>query len=114
MVTSDPEIGQLILDLAEKKKPKSLPITVREFLENPEDFAFTLFDDADDEGFGYYASSEESDMELDSDEESVSDAGHLDISCTDESDSEMELDSDSSSSNSPRFELNSDSSSSDI
>ena len=78
MTTCDPEICQLIFEMSEKKKNKRLPITVRELLENPQDFDFSLFDDADDEGFGYYESSDESDIEDEDENDSIgstSDAG---------------------------------------
>ena len=94
MTTCDPEICQLIFEMSEKKKNKRLPITVRELLENPQDFNFSLFDDADDEGYGYYESSDESDIEDDS-IGSTSDAG-LDESDSSSDESVLE-ESDSSS-----------------
>ena len=99
MTTCDPEICQLIFEMSEKKKNKRLPITVRELLENPQDFNFSLFDDADDEGYGYYESSDESDIEDEDENDSIgstSDAG-LDESDSSSDESVLEDSHDSNS-----------------
>ena len=100
MTTCDPEICQLIFEMSEKKKNKRLPITVRELLENPQDFDFSLFDDADDEGYGYYESSDESDIEDEDENDSIgstSDAGLDESEGNSSSDESVLDDSDSSS-----------------